>query len=431
MPITTQVLFGTPQREIASLIRDRLHRCASASIVSGFLTLDGMNAIVAPLRTHPRKLATLVVSSSTYRGFGALDQLIAAGVPPDRLFVHLGHSAASGGRKNPFYRYHPMLHSKIYYMEMDNGTACAFVGSHNITSFALNGLNAEAAILLEGPSSDPQFTAISQHIAELQSQAAQYSLSMKQAFHWWTLESIDGLRALTNDAPRDSEPRRTIVLLAAISNGPIPRNGDIVYFEIPQELKQIASLETEIHLYVFAAVCSNPYAALDSLHAARAALYGQTFGLELGQGGQELKADWYIPGKSDPRLLPTPHPFRPNPSPGMKQVRVKVSRNLTERYEYLFDAAKERWEPVYDDNHQLQLREPDTTRDWAQPPSTSLGRSEPHPKSWHLVRTLRPAGEKQQTAYDKALFNSSPEAGSYILVSLRRRKLQDANMNKR
>jgi hypothetical protein len=59
----------------------------------------------------------LVVGAATYPGFEALDNLLTAGVPPDRLHVHLGHTAETGGHKNLFARFHPMLHSKVYYAD--------------------------------------------------------------------------------------------------------------------------------------------------------------------------------------------------------------------------------------------------------------------------------------------------------------------------
>jgi hypothetical protein len=50
MSVTTQVLFGLPQQEMASLIRDRFSRCKSAFLVSGFMTVEGMEAIATPIR---------------------------------------------------------------------------------------------------------------------------------------------------------------------------------------------------------------------------------------------------------------------------------------------------------------------------------------------------------------------------------------------
>src|SRR5262245_21084147 len=110
MSVTVQVLFGTPQHEIASLLRDRLSRCQRASIVSGFVTVEGIEAIGAPIRANPTKIQHLVVGAGTYRAFQALDHLVAAGVPLNRMHIHLGHTRLTGsGAKHPFYRYHPML----------------------------------------------------------------------------------------------------------------------------------------------------------------------------------------------------------------------------------------------------------------------------------------------------------------------------------
>jgi hypothetical protein len=152
MAVQARVLFDTPQREIKSLLQDRLNRCHSVSLVSGFVTVEGIEAIAPPIRANPTKLNHLVVGAGTYRAYDAFDRLITAGVPLDRFFVHLGHSRATGARaQHRFYRYHPMLHSKVCLFDMGDDTACAFVGSHNLTGFALLGLNGEAGILIEGP----------------------------------------------------------------------------------------------------------------------------------------------------------------------------------------------------------------------------------------------------------------------------------------
>src|ERR1700736_2070948 len=123
--MTATVLFDLPQSEIASLITDRMARASDFSIVTGFSTPGGLCSICGPIRARPQSLKTLVVGAATYPGFEALDELLAAGVPPDRLHVHLGHTAATGGRKHPFARFHPMLHSKVYYMEHPDASASA------------------------------------------------------------------------------------------------------------------------------------------------------------------------------------------------------------------------------------------------------------------------------------------------------------------
>ena len=220
--MTSTVLFDLPQTEIASLITDRMTRASDFSIVTGFATPGGLASIFGPIRARPQSLKTLVVGAATYPGFEALDELLAAGVPPDRLHVHLGHTAVTGGRKHPFARFHPMLHSKVYYMEHPDGSASAFIGSHNLTAFALGGLNGEAAVLLEGAKESPEFEKVRQHIATARSQAVVYSAAMKEAYAWWTREFIEGMKAEMR-LPQDGMIVRTILLFAIAAQGEIGR----------------------------------------------------------------------------------------------------------------------------------------------------------------------------------------------------------------
>jgi hypothetical protein len=87
-----------------------------------------------------------------------------------------------------------MLHSKIYYMELPGDLACCFIGSHNLTSFALLGFNGEASVMLQGPKNSPEFDSVRSHIQTARSQAIQYSSDMKDAYAWWMREFLDGLR---------------------------------------------------------------------------------------------------------------------------------------------------------------------------------------------------------------------------------------------
>jgi hypothetical protein len=212
------------------------------AVVAGFVTPDGVDALDLLKPSNAGKLSRFVIGAGTYRAFEAIDRLILAGVPPIGVRIHLGHSRLSGGKRNPFHRYHPMLHSKIYLFEMDDGTAAAFVGSHNVTGFALRGLNGEAGVLLEGLGSDPPLTEVRTHIDQAYLQAVAYDPSMKEAYAWWTREYFEGLRAEASDSPRDSEPRRTVVVVAAQPAGLVPRPDDVIYFEIAEELSESGPL---------------------------------------------------------------------------------------------------------------------------------------------------------------------------------------------
>ena len=422
MTVTVQILFDQPQHEIASLLRDRLTRCAKASLVAGFMTVEGIEAIAAPLRAHPSKLARLVVGAGTWRAFEALDRLLAVGVAPAALHVHLGHTRPTAGIKNPFARYHPMLHSKVYLLDMGDGQAAAFVGSHNLTGFALHGKNGEAGVLLEGPADAPQFVALRQHVDEAVRQAVSYDPGMKEAYAWWTMQFIDGLHAEANgDLPKDAENMRTIVVLAAYTSGQLPRPGQVIYFEIPEALDRIQSMQAEVHIYIFPKLPSTSSEALAGLGKAIARLSCKVEGIEAERGGIELRADWHIDNRRRPEVKPAIQPFRPTPSAGMQQVRVRVQGAVANQYEYLFDPGKIAWAPIYDPEGAL-LATPG--EDAAKGTELTLFDTPARVDApWQRVSGLQRAKPAGSDARQLALWESTPESEAFILFSLRRRKL--------
>jgi hypothetical protein len=220
MTVTAIFLHAEPHKKIATLIRDRLARCWEARIISGFATPDG----VAALRVGAvaSKIARLVLGAGTFKAFQALDSLIASGLPASAA---LGYSRATGWPKNPFERLRPMLHSKIYYFEMPDGTAAAFVGSHNLTGFALRGRNGEAAVLLEGPASEPGFADVRAHIEEAYRVAVAYDAALKEAYATWYADYLDRLRSDITDMPRTSNGGRSLVVMAEAAAGTAPAVG--------------------------------------------------------------------------------------------------------------------------------------------------------------------------------------------------------------
>lgn len=416
MSLTPTVLFGLPQQEIASLVANRISRSSATSIVTGFATPGGLAAIAAPIRARPQCLKTFVVGAATYPGFEALDELIATGVSVDRLHVHLGHTSATGGIKNPFARYHPMLHSKVYYMELPDSTACAFVGSHNMTSFALTGMNGEAAVFLEGPLGSPEFDKIRSHIETAKNQAVTYSPAMKEAYAWWTREFIDGLRAELR-LPLDWAATRTILLFASAAPGNRPKNGDQLYFEIPAGIEQIQSLKTETHLFLFSTLPADPWEALQMAISADAHYTCKTLGAENRQGNREVVANWRIDG-SRPVLKPVPSAiYRPSTTSGKQQVRAEVERGGVMPFEYLFERARVGWEPEYSSDEEILPSHAITDE-----VALAEARGGDTPRAWKLVKGLVPRLGSAKERDEAALKLASPDSGSFVLVSLRRRR---------
>jgi hypothetical protein len=305
----------------------------------------------------------------------------------------------------------------VYLMDMGDGTAAAFVGSHNLTGFALLGLNGEAGILLEGDAAAPEFVALRQHVAAAVAQALPYDPLMKEAYAWWTTQFIEGLRAKTIDTPKDAEGRHTIVIIAAQAAASLPQQGDVIYFEIPEALGQrIQSLRAEVHIYLFSLLPSSPASALNDLASASASLWCTIEGLELGSGGQELLANWYIDNRRQPDLKPAPNPFRPASAPGMQQVRVRVSGPVFGKFEYLFDSGRGEWMPLFDDDSEIVVPEE------ANAVLKALNMVPREDLPWHRVRGLIPAEPTGSVEYRLALQESAPASGTFVLFSLRTRR---------
>ena len=53
-----------------------------------------------------------------------------------------------------------MMHAKTYLCEKDNAEFSAYIGSQNITSYVLKGLNSEAGTQIRGHISDEQYKVI-------------------------------------------------------------------------------------------------------------------------------------------------------------------------------------------------------------------------------------------------------------------------------
>jgi hypothetical protein len=406
MSVKTTVLFDRPQRELARLLVERMETADSLSIVTGFATPGGIDAICEPIRRRASILEVMVVGAATYAGFEALDELLSIGVKPESLCVYLGHTAATGGRKNPFARFHPMLHSKIYYMEKGDA-ACAFVGSHNVTAFALGGLNGEAAVLLEGPIGAEEFVSIRQHIKEARSQGISYTPSMKTAYAWWVREFMDGVKAEIG-IPTDWSTARTILIFVASSGHLRPKIGEHLYFEIPAGIEQIESLKTEVHMFLFDSLPASPTAALNSTEKAAAKYVCTTLGAENRQGNLEVAANWQVERVPTPMLRSVPSGrLRPGTPSGMQQVRAEVASHTVLPWDYLFERESTAWDPVFEEQSETTL---------ASKTLDGKARIEANARDggWRLVRGLKARGGVTMERDAAALKLATPESGSFI-----------------
>jgi hypothetical protein len=239
--------------------------------------------------------------------------------------------------------------------------------------------------------------------------------SWNSAYAWWTAEFIDGLRVEVNDAPRDSEARNTIIVMASADAGQAPTTKEVIYFELPQELG-IECLRAEVHVYIFDVLPSSPFEALNNLQSARACLRCSTLGIDKDRGNLEVRADWYVDDRKRAMLRRTQPPFRPNAQSGMQQVRVRVEAAFRPDFDYLFEIERMAWMPVLDPSNRL-----DPSANGELQNQKREGKR-PEDGPWFSVRGLEPRAPEMATSKDLALLEASPISGSFIVVSPRRRK---------
>ena len=126
--------------------------------------------------------------------------------------------------------------------------------------------------------------------------------------------------------------------------------------------------------------------------------------IDSAAGSAEQKADWFVNDQSGPELKPTPYPFRPALTPGKQQVRARIEQHLETRFDYLFDAGRGKWSPSLGDE---TLMDEETNMRWT---SVKGFRESEVPD---LIEYAEQAG----------LPEISPESGSFVLFSRRRRKI--------
>jgi hypothetical protein len=307
-----------------------------------------------------------------------------------------------------------MLHTKIYYMEMPEAQACAFVGSHNLTSYALGGLNAEAAILIEGAADAVEFQRVRDHIEGVRKEASPYSPALKEAYAWWSKQYFEGLGAEI-DLPQGWRPVRTILVLAQASGNNWPTIADLIYFELPSGI-HIQSLATEVHLFLFKRLPSTPSDALALSSSANAKYTCSMLGVDNEQGNIEVRVNWQLEQVPLPVLHHVPSGlYRPSTLPSMQQARASVRNVGVKPFDYGFERKRAGWDVEFSPDSRLLQSD-------ALPNTEGPTEGERVSAEWRLVANLVPRSGSTAEDDQAALALVSPESSSFVLVSLRRRR---------
>jgi HKD family nuclease len=398
------------------MLTELIRRCASVSIVSGFATPDGLEVIKDALAPQYQKLDPLIVGAVTQKSLQAFRELQPPGSDGCRIWIHLGYSRDTKTGRHRFYRYHPMLHGKLYYFKMPDGTATAIIGSHNVTSFALSGMNGEIAVRLDGPAADEQFRRIESYVAECKRQAIPYDPKQKEAYVWWSSQFYDGLKRKTFDLLSDAEFRRTIIIIAASDKSLRLKPRTLLYFEMPSALRmQIRS--ADVHVYLLPNLPGSGSKAIPRLPAVGVAYKGYVVGFEQEGGAMKVRAGWEFDAERG-LLSPTDSDETHTPShpEGKQQIRAVILGRMYERYDYRFTSPA--WKPEYAGSAD-DIVMPSAVADLVQP----LQIKPPEDGTWQRVVALKPH-RSYSPAVESALRVTGEDATYFLLFSFTRIRRQ-------
>lgn len=298
MSVSTKFLFGTPQKEVYSLLTKRIAHCKSISIVTDKITVHGVSWLTEALGAYRDRLKTLVIGSGTYSAFGKLDELLPRRRPGfelnDAFRVHLGFTRELTSGTYPLH--HPTLRGGVFLLDMGDG-AVALLGSRNLTTFTLGGLNCEAGVLIEGATWSQEFEEIRSYIDGVKNQSTIYDPEKKHGYAWWTNSRKKGrprptVWPIPGGGATNRRPDRTI--LAVLNSDELPRYGETIYFEIKYWPEHFNRTNTKLHLYL----TDDPDLVIDAeFKVLNSAKWGRTcnvIGLEDDAGAMKVKANWAL-----------------------------------------------------------------------------------------------------------------------------------------
>ena len=141
------------------------HGTEKLAFACAFMT-DAGYAIIAPYLPQISKPGSFgVISIQQPTSYNALKHMFEK--YPSNSYVHLGSIFDHFEAGN----YVGLMHSKLF-LASDGTTTKVFCGSHNLTASALLGFNMEAATLIEGPSDDPFFHDVEEHLNDCRSKSS-------------------------------------------------------------------------------------------------------------------------------------------------------------------------------------------------------------------------------------------------------------------
>ena len=215
-------------------------------------------------------------------------------------------------------------------MELPDDMACAFIGSHNLTKFAMSGDNGEAGVLIEGNIDDEIFKNVQNHIKEINNESLIYKHDKREHYEEWAKQSINGFYAemFTEDDPR------TILIFATAKKCKLKLKDSISIILDKSKFKK--PLGTEVHLYIFDKLPESPKETFELRHKAKHKFIGKIEDSNSNARKGELAVDYSIRDVcSIPQIIKKDN-FTFENEPYKEEVRciINIKGILSDNYEY-------------------------------------------------------------------------------------------------
>lgn len=227
--------YSSSRGDLRPELEKALKHCRKLKIITGFVTEAGLRDL-GKIDILVEKLELFVFGHCNRKALEAMETLNRelnkngkSGVI--KLHFGYGHQEAEKNKIQQIYR--PMMHSKVFLFDYDNGQFTAFIGSQNITGYSLNGLNSEAIVKIEGQITDEIYSKILQEMSSIQKESEPFRNEFLDIYEDWHINIVKGL---IPDEMRQKW-RYLSVLYALIDKDEMnkPKIGDQLYFEIPNE----------------------------------------------------------------------------------------------------------------------------------------------------------------------------------------------------
>lgn len=241
--------FEDGRGDLTHQLQIALRECKSLKIVSGFVTERGVADLGEDLEN---KLDLFIFGHANGKALQAMSSLY------DRLEkngkkgiikIHFGYGHESEQNKL-HYVYRPMMHSKIFLFDYDNGLFVAFVGSQNVTGYSLEGMNSEALVRIEGNITDPIYSKLISSINKIETKAELFD----KRFAWeYELFHENVVKGMLSEIERPKREYLSLIYAFYDIEGPIkPALGHQIYFEVPEnEQGSYRSIQTRFDVWLY------------------------------------------------------------------------------------------------------------------------------------------------------------------------------------